>query len=448
MLQVCSRLKIGNANMKLQIYPTKLGPFLLCTLLCCFPALAVAQVSATGDFIAVQVCEANKKLKSENPGNIQTEIGRTYELRGLNRNEATHYWIKIPEAPVTEFRWVDISCGSVEDLQVTTAPSSQITVSGNFTMIQQCDAFQNINGTGRRSTLPAGSKYGLNYKSGDGSLYQVSVLVDGRWRSRWVERTCGTADLTYDADGSVPIEPDSFEHTLAASWQPGFCSTRQGSNNAGCNTLEVGQAATKQFSLHGLWADDLDTLSIFPCNCHLPTGPTSCTNTLDERQDISIPQDLVDRLYVAMPGSRGEAGTLELHEWTKHGTCHEKYDTSATGGADDDEYFEDSLNVLAQLNVSSVGTFFADNIGKNVTSDQILGEFDLAFGDGAGDRVQILCAKSADGTKTVIQELYIGMRGHIDENSNLGTLILAAPPLSSATTQAPCAEGLIVEWVD
>ena len=290
--------------------------------------------------------------------------------------------------------------------------------------------------------LEAGQIYGLIARSKDSDFFQVRV-PGSKKKNRWVGSDCGSAHITYDAEASIKVQRDTIENTLAASWQPSFCSTKRGETNKGCTTLQSGEPATRQFSLHGLWPDDLNTLAIFPCNCHLPKGPTSCWKNSGTNEPIDISDELEKRLSEKMPGSRGD---LENHEWTKHGTCYEQFITGPDAGSDDDEYFEDSLLVLDQLNASPIQKLFEDRIGEQLTALEIMTAFDEAFGQGAGDRVQVVCEKSADGTVTMIEQLYIGLSGTIEANSDLSQLILAAPPLEEATREKPCQSGLVARW--
>jgi ribonuclease T2 len=413
------------------------------------PGAARAQVKASGILVASSVCEATKKLDSDNPGNIRTGIGERYEIRGVNKEAATHYLILVPDAPVTETRWVGTECGDAEGLVVQSGDGSGgstfrlVTVSGDFLAKKACPALTRTDAAPDGRFITTDGLYGLIARDADRSFFQIRVPDAGKRKNRWVAADCGTADITYDADGSVPISLDTIELTLAASWQPGFCATASGQTNEGCTSITPGEPATRQFSLHGLWPDDLNTVAIFPCNCHLPEGPTSCFKNAERKEPVELSAALADALDTAMPGSRGD---LENHEWTKHGTCHERHRSGPEAGSDDDEYFTDSLNLLAQLNASPVRELFETRIGGELTADEVFETFDAAFGTGAGDRVQVICNKSADGTRTVIQELYIGLGGPVDPSADLATLIQAAPPRSESTTQLPCGKGEVAGW--
>lgn len=72
---------------------------------------ATAQVALEGYFIPLQACEATKKKDRDNPGNVRVEIRRAYDAVARNATPGTHYQIRVPGAPVTESRWVPMTCG-------------------------------------------------------------------------------------------------------------------------------------------------------------------------------------------------------------------------------------------------------------------------------------------------------------------------------------------------
>jgi len=81
-------------------------------------ALGLAAGSASafekleGYFIAEQVCEAyQSKNKRTNPGEITTALSTAYVMKGLNQVAGDYFQIVVPGAPVTEERWVSVSCG-------------------------------------------------------------------------------------------------------------------------------------------------------------------------------------------------------------------------------------------------------------------------------------------------------------------------------------------------
>ncbi|MCV6586396.1 MAG: hypothetical protein OIF47_12735 [Marinibacterium sp.] len=405
------------------------------------PSLVAAQVKLEGTFTADRACEATQKLSSGNPGGVQTRPGQGYEVLGLNRQPPSHVWIRVPGAPVTDKRWVAVGCGRIDATTPTPTPAFRsVTISGNFHTTQSCPALKRTDAAPDGTVVEPGKVYGLVARSADDGFVRITHFGADDPRDRWVAAACGRSEITYDAE-RLPIVPGSIEHTLAASWQPGFCEIRAGQGDPGCASLHDAHPATRQFSLHGLWPDDWNTVAAFPCNCGGSGGPTSCF-AKGEREPARISDGLRQQLELAMPGA---LGTLEDHEWSKHGTCYERFETGPDAGADAEEYFTDSLMLLDQLNRSAVQELFEDNRGRMLRADQIHAAFDTAFGPGAQDRVQIVCRRTTNGQQ-IIYELRIGLAGPIGPDADLGALIQAAPTWAEASTAPECSGGQVVQW--
>jgi ribonuclease T2 len=75
---------------------------------------AHAEVAISGSFTATQTCPAFQSFrKSSNPGDVQVERNKAYEVIAKNKPDATHYRIIVEGAKPRE-RWVSSSCGHVE----------------------------------------------------------------------------------------------------------------------------------------------------------------------------------------------------------------------------------------------------------------------------------------------------------------------------------------------
>ncbi|WP_343565330.1 ribonuclease T2 family protein [Kiloniella sp. b19] len=325
------------------------------------------------------------------------------------------------------------------------ASFKRLTISGDFLAEQACFALRRTDVEPDGVVLEVGERYGLIGRDVTGRFFLLRVPKAGKQRRRWVEADCGQAEIIYDPAAGISIAAGSIEHTLAVSWQPAFCATRRGQGRDGCHDLVPGEPATEQFSLHGLWPDDLDRVGAFPCYCHLESGPQSCfgkpRDAAGRLLDPQLPASLVAELSGKMPGSRG---TLDDHEWTKHGTCHQRFAQPDQGeGATAQEYFEDSLLLLDQLNGSAVVALFRDHIGRELTAQQLRSAFDRAFGKGAGQRVEIICDRTADDNRTVIRELFISLKGAVEQGSMLSELILAAPEREA---DEQCDRGIVWNW--
>ncbi len=80
------------------------------------PATASAQVPMVGAFVAEATCPATPSIRDpdDNPGNVATQAGLSYELVGRNAVPGSHYLIIVPGAE-PERRWVAYGCGRIED---------------------------------------------------------------------------------------------------------------------------------------------------------------------------------------------------------------------------------------------------------------------------------------------------------------------------------------------
>ena len=314
--------------------------------------------------------------------------------------------------------------------------AAQERLDGWFIALENCEAYQSKN----RLTNPgdilvvdhvAYEMIGINVVGGD--WFQVRIEDAPVTTARWVSASCGvhvTASEHNPATGPGPgddFEPvDGEEATdllLALSWQPAFCETRPSKTE--CQQLNDGllPITETQLSLHGLWPQPRGNVYC---------GVTDDIRSLDEQgrwSELPAPEldaDTLERLAVAMPGT---ASFLDRHEWIKHGTCF-------FGDRNGDEYYDDTLLVMDAINSSEVGALFADAVGGELTANDIRAAFDTAFGDGAGDRVQITCR--GDQGRVLIQELKISLRGEITEDSDVADLILAGP------VQSPgCPAGIV-----
>jgi ribonuclease T2 len=180
----------------------------------------------------------------------------------------------------------------------------------------------------------------------------------------------------------------STDNLLAISWQNAFCQTHQ--NKRECRNIKPSHYSASHFTLHGLWPQ-----------------PRSRQNCKGKRK-VYLPKPLYQELLQVMPAAKSG---LHNHEWKKHGTCY---------GKSPEEYFKDSISLLKQVNQSAVRDLFAHNVGKTITKEQLNRAFDKAFGKGSGRKVKMVCNKG------LITELWINLKGKINEKSSLSELIKQA----------------------
>ncbi|MEP2947524.1 MAG: hypothetical protein ABJN11_13455 [Lentilitoribacter sp.] len=347
-----------------------------------------ASETVTGLFEAQSACEATRKLNSGNPGNVKLEVGEIYDLLAINSAEPSHFLIEIPDAPETTKRWVGVECGdtALDD------PDRVLT------------------------------------------LKPISAEEKKTAQARDEKK----ADKKVNAKPLQGIERDSIENLMAASWLPTFCLSSAGQRAKECRNLDNRDVYASQFSIHGLWPNDLDDDAIYPCYCDQKI-PLRCNERRKPVASIDIPADLRNALQTKMPGI--QSGFLHRHEWTKHGTCYEKYNSSESRGSDETEYYRDTILVLDQLNASKVGQLFKNNIGKVLSDNQIYSAFNQSFGKGASDKVFIEC-KRVRG-EWMISELFIGLGGEITEGAKLSDLIAASPTRDVYSSKTSCRRGKV-----
>lgn len=312
-------------------------------------------------------------------------------------------------------------------LLLTVPAQAEVPLSGFFTATKTCPALQSISretNPGNITTRP-GTAYDLIAGNKDRPTHLWIVVPGATPDRRWVAVDCGTRST--DAEGRVdeptPAPPPptyrGTQYILAVNWQPAFCELSP--RKAECRSQRAHSFEATNFTLHGLWPQPRRNEY-----CNVPPGERYASEDGRWRDlpqfDLSIA--LRRDLDEVMPGSQSG---LDRHEWTKHGTCY---------GTDARTYYADALDLMLALNTSDVAKLFADNIGKRITLAQIRDAFDASFGPGAGQRVSISCA--ADGNRTIITELTIGLTGKIDGPDSLPRLIAAASP-----TDGGCRSGQV-----
>jgi ribonuclease T2 len=290
---------------------------------------------------------------------------------------------------------------------------------GEFIAERVCPAMLSL----RKSTNPdlAVTGPGLSYKllarnRKKATHYRIE-LPGATPPERWVAANCGR--IVKAAERKKP-EDDLPAYVLAISWQPAFCEANTAKPE--CRFQTATRFDGTNFALHGLWPQ--------------PGTKQYCDVSREERQASATgkwqnlpPLELMPltraELDEVMPGARSH---LDRHEWIKHGTCYP--------GRDPEAYYRDSLRLMEAVNRSPVRGLLAENIGRTVTSDEIRQSFDASFGEGAGQRVRVSCRD--DGSRRLIAEITIGLRGDLSGRTPVSQLILASEP-----TEPGCPGGVV-----
>lgn len=328
--------------------------------------------------------------------------------------------------------------GFLINILIAPVATAQVPMTGRFVAEARCPALQSI----RRQSNPGavavvpGQAYELVGRNAEEGTHYYVVVPDADPERRWVAIGCGRIEAEEgsvakaeevrpevppresalqeaDRGGGDPADRSgSGIYVLAISWQSAFCEFAR--RRPECrHESEESRAAATRFSLHGLWPG--------------PRGEDYCGVERDlvarDREGdwrdlprIRLTEATATALREAMPGV---LSGLDRHEWVRHGTCY--------GQADAEEYFADSLMLLAAINRSDVQATFAGSVGQYLSDRMIRGAFERAFGTGAGDRVAIVCRE--DGLRTLISELRISLSGGIGPDSDLGRLISNAAPV-------------------
>lgn len=200
----------------------------------------------------------------------------------------------------------------------------------------------------------------------------------------------------------TPAMAGKTSAVLALSWEPAFCEGNQDRRECAGQTEKSFEASN--FVLHGLWPIGQDY-----CDVSADDRATDESGNWQELPALHLSDKLRRTLDRVMPGTQSD---LDRHEWLKHGTC-----TKFTP----ENYFQTAVDLLQQVNGSSVARLFQSHIGQQLTAAEISREFDSAFGRGAGKRVKLSCV--SDGDRQLIDEITIGLSDKYAPGTSLEDLI-------------------------
>ena len=231
-----------------------------------------------------------------------------------------------------------------------------------------------------------------------------------------IDKSTVFTNNTKKYDNNRVDEGVSKNNLLALSWHNAFCETHRYKKECKRSLLSFGKGkySEKHFVLHGLWPQPRNKVY---CNVEKDFVNADKHGQWRDLPCLAMDEEIEDRLAKVMPGFASE---LHKHEWVKHGTCY---------GTDPQEYFEDAVSLVEQINASKVGDFFSKNIGKQVTLKQVRYQFDRNFGVGAGKRVELKCKKG------LITELWLHLGSGSDD---LGVLLKKGKQIRSR-----CQKGLV-----
>ena len=164
----------------------------LATAVLALPAPALAEVKLEGYFIARTKCPAFQSVrKQSNLGDVYTQAGRVYELRGKNKEPGSHYKIRIDGQPPD--RWVAMNCGE------HVVPMG---ADGQRGSASRSDATSNCGGSGRAC------------------FQEMSVVLAVSWQPAFCERH----PLKPECKTQAPDRFDANHFALHGLWPDGvYC---------------------------------------------------------------------------------------------------------------------------------------------------------------------------------------------------------------------------------
>lgn len=291
-----------------------------------------------------------------------------------------------------------------------------VTLDDQFVAGEACEALQSIRGRTNPGNIRLSPQqtYPVVGKNQDSASHYLLRIEGADPPNRWVPVQCGQL-----LGSSAQV---NRAYLLALSWQPSFCETKPDKPECQSQTAERFDATN--LVLHGLWPQPRQNIY---CNVSNDIERLDKQQRWTELPSINLSAETRNALAIKMPGF---ASGLHLHEWYKHGTC---YSDSP------EEYFQESIALLDQVNSSSVRELLARNIGNFLSSSEIRNQFDEAFNDPAGSKVQVQCQRDIDEDQNnMVVELQVNLKGNIQPDTPIGSLMQAGQ-----TVPAGCTSGEI-----
>jgi ribonuclease T2 len=181
---------------------------------------------------------------------------------------------------------------------------------------------------------------------------------------------------------------DTSSSWLVLTWGPSLCATEP--TNPGCTSGHV-QTQGSTWILHGLWPQPEAQQY-----CGVPQEVAKRAANLhgSDMPSVDIGGDVRNTLQSMM----SDASTLAPHEWYAHGTC---------SGVTPDAFFSTAATLTEQAR-KVLDPMFADAEGGRIALSAVRGEFDAAFGAGAGERLRLSC-RNVTGQGSVAYELHLSL---------------------------------------
>jgi ribonuclease T2 len=205
---------------------------------------------------------------------------------------------------------------------------------------------------------------------------------------------------------STDLTPGKFDYYVyALSWQPAFCESHKDKKECASQTEERYDA--KNLALHGLWPSKRGDKQHKYAYCRV----SSKIKSLDKPDSwckmpaLNLTDETANDLAIYMPGYES---CLQNHEWYKHGTC---------SGLKANDYFEVACTLDSKIADTNFGKYLSANVGKTVTSENLLEEFEKDYGAGSRKFVNLFCDKSRGNA--MLSEIRIYLKKKLPGNGTL-----------------------------
>ena len=223
--------------------------------------------------------------------------------------------------------------------------------------------------------------------------------------------------------GSTALGPGtSTSSLLVVTWGPSLCEVEP--SNQGCTSGHVGNLG-QTFLLHGLWPQP--SIEQF---CAVPKRVADLASDLENPDMPSV--SLPDGVRTDLESVMSDAEVMAPHEWYTHGTCSEVTPSV---------YFSDAVALTKEAR-RILDPVFTQAQGQRLSPSTVRDRFDAEFGEGAGERVGLVCAQP-DGEEPVVYEVHLSLPPVADLRAAENTLPLADLLATGPTVSAGCSNGSV-----
>jgi len=227
----------------------------------------------------------------------------------------------------------------------------------------------------------------------------------------------------------IGADGDFDYYVLALSWQPAFCETKR--QKPECQSQNNGRFDATNFVLHGLWPNQNNDPSHSFAYCEQSHSIINTDKAGDwcDLPDLPLSAAVTQELNVFMPGAES---CLDHHEWYKHGSC---------AGMSADAYFALSNSLVASFAQTDFNMYIANQIGREVSRNDLLNRFEEEFGPDSDDFLSLRCHE-VDG-KSLLSEIRLTLKKDLAELNDFSMLFTN----ESVSPQGNCPRQFLIDPV-